>query len=55
MNSDLRVFDPAKARIARPKNAEQARELLDCDDPKEIEAEFQREAKKARKMEHAGQ
>jgi hypothetical protein len=37
------VFDPAKARLARPKNAQQAKELLDCDDPKEIEAEFRRE------------
>jgi hypothetical protein len=44
---DARAFDPAKARLARPKNAEQARELLDCDDPKEIEAEFRREARKA--------
>jgi hypothetical protein len=55
VNSDLRVFDPAKARIARPKNAEQARELLDCDDPKEIEAEFKREAKKGRKIADFGQ
>jgi hypothetical protein len=42
---DARIFVPAKARLARPKNAEQARELLDCDDPKEIEAEMRREAK----------
>jgi YVTN family beta-propeller protein len=41
--ADVRVFDPAKARLARPKNAQQAKELLDCDDPKEIEAEFRRE------------
>jgi YVTN family beta-propeller protein len=52
--SDPRVFDPAKARIARPKNAEQARELLDCDDPKEIEAEFMREAKKSKAAESGG-
>jgi YVTN family beta-propeller protein len=45
--ADMRVFDPAKARLARPKNAQQARELLDCDDPKEIEAEFRREARKS--------
>jgi YVTN family beta-propeller protein len=38
--SDPRVFDPQKARIARPKTAEQARELLDCDDPGEIEQHF---------------
>ncbi len=43
--SDPRVFDPAKAKVARPKNAEQARELLDCDDPSEIAAEFRRAAK----------
>ena len=46
--SDPRIFDATKARVARPKNAKQARELLDCDDPKEIEAEFRREAKKAK-------
>jgi YVTN family beta-propeller protein len=45
--ADPRVFDPDKARLARPKNAQQAKELLDCDDPKEIEAEFRREARKA--------
>ncbi len=47
LSADARVFDPAKARLARPKNAQQARELLDCDDPKEIEAEFRREARKS--------
>jgi hypothetical protein len=31
--SDKRIFDPAKARLARPKNAKQARELRDMDDP----------------------
>jgi len=45
--SDPRVFDPAKARIARPKNAEQARELLDMDDAAEIAAEARREARQA--------
>jgi hypothetical protein len=53
--SDTRVFDPAKARLARPKNAQQARELLDCDDPKEIEAEFRREARKSRIARLGGQ
>jgi YVTN family beta-propeller protein len=53
--ADPRVFDPAKARLARPKNAEQARELLDCDDPKEIEAEFRREARKSRATRLGGQ
>jgi YVTN family beta-propeller protein len=43
--SDLRVFDPAKAKIARPKNAKQARELLDCDDPDEIEPAFHRRSR----------
>ncbi|HTW46316.1 MAG TPA: bifunctional YncE family protein/alkaline phosphatase family protein [Acidobacteriaceae bacterium] len=38
--SDPRVFDPRKARLAHPKTAEQARELLDCDDPEEIEQQF---------------
>ncbi len=31
--SDPRVFESAKARIARPKTREEADELLDCDDP----------------------
>jgi hypothetical protein len=38
--SDVGIFDPAKARLARPKNALQARDLLDCDDPKKIQAQF---------------
>jgi hypothetical protein len=53
--ADARVFDPAKARLARPKNAQQAKELLDCDDPKEIEAEFRREARKSRAQRLGGQ
>jgi hypothetical protein len=40
--SDARVFDAAKAKVAKPKNAKQARELLDCDDPEEIEPAFRR-------------
>ncbi len=55
VTADGRVFDPAKARLARPKNAEQARELLDCDDPKEIEAEFRREARKNGPTHRGGQ
>ena len=43
--ADGRVFDPAKAKIARPKNAKEARELLDCDDPEEIAKEFSRKKK----------
>ena len=42
--SDLRVFDPLKARIARPKSAKQARELLDCDDPEDIKPNFHNHA-----------
>ncbi len=53
--ADARVFDPSKARLARPKNAQQAKELLDCDDPKEIEAEFRREARKNRTTRLGGQ
>lgn len=37
---DLRVFDPAKAKIAKPKNAEEARELTDCDDAVKIRKQF---------------
>ena len=44
---DARIFDPAKARLARPKSAEQARDLLDCDDAKRIEADLRQEARKA--------
>jgi hypothetical protein len=52
--ADPRIFDPAKARIARPKNAQQAREMLDCDDPKEIAAEFRREARTTRNNAQSG-
>jgi YVTN family beta-propeller protein len=44
--SDPRVFDPQKARLARPKTAEQARELLDCDDPEAIEQQFPQPARR---------
>ncbi len=40
MSVDERVFDPAKAKVARPKTAKEAKELLDCDDPEEIESHF---------------
>ena len=53
--ADARAFDPARARLARPKNAQQARELLDCDDPKEIEAEFRREARRTNAVRRGGQ
>ena len=38
--SDPKVFDEKKAKVAHPKTAAEARKLLDCDDPREIEAEF---------------
>jgi YVTN family beta-propeller protein len=42
VTSDLRVFDPAKAKVAHPKNSVEARKLLDCDDAGEIGKEFHR-------------
>ncbi|MDX6460549.1 MAG: hypothetical protein QOE55_4246 [Acidobacteriaceae bacterium] len=39
--ADPKVFDPAKARIARPKTKTEAAALLDCDDPEQIEKEFE--------------
>jgi YVTN family beta-propeller protein len=38
---DTRVFDPAKARFARPRTAKEARELRDVDDPVEIRKEME--------------
>ena len=38
--SDPRVFDPRRARFARPKNAAEAAALRDCDDSREIAREF---------------
>lgn len=38
--ADPRIFDPRKARLAHPKTAAEARALLDCDDPEEIEQQF---------------
>ena len=40
--SDKRVFDPGKARLARPKTAAEAKALLECDDPREIRREYGR-------------
>ncbi len=37
---DARIFVPAHARFAHPKTAAEKAELLDCDDPNEIEKEF---------------
>lgn len=38
--SDTRVFDPARARFAKPKTKEEARRLRDADDPRIIQDEF---------------
>lgn len=40
--SDTRVFDPAKAKIARPKTKKEAAALLDMDDPDEIRKEMEK-------------
>jgi hypothetical protein len=46
--ADARIFDPAKARLARPKTADQARALLDVDDPEEMERDARRQARARR-------
>ena len=38
--SDLRIFDPARARIARPKTKEEARRLREVDNPRSIQENF---------------
>jgi hypothetical protein len=38
--ADTRVFDPAKARIARPKTDAEAHALVDIDDARQIRADF---------------
>jgi YVTN family beta-propeller protein len=38
--SDPRIFDPARARFAKPKTKAEARRLRDMDNPREIQAEF---------------
>jgi YVTN family beta-propeller protein len=38
--ADLRIFNPAKARLARPKSAKEARELRDIDDSTQIHKEM---------------
>jgi hypothetical protein len=39
---DARVFDPALARIARPKTAKEKADLADIDDSQKIRKNFQR-------------
>jgi hypothetical protein len=40
--TDLRVFDPARARIARPKTAKEKADLADIDDSQKIRKSFQK-------------
>ncbi|MDT7812351.1 MAG: hypothetical protein QOJ42_2267, partial [Acidobacteriaceae bacterium] len=40
--SDPRVFDPARARIARPKTAKEKADLADIDDSQKIRKNFQK-------------
>jgi hypothetical protein len=42
--SDVRVFDPAKARFAKPKTKREAAELRDVDDAQEIRKEMEKAA-----------
>ena len=46
---DVRVFDPTKARLARPKSAAEARALTDCDDPAEIRKVVDRDERNERR------
>jgi hypothetical protein len=48
--ADPRVFDPAKARIAKPKNKQEAASLRDMDDAEEIRRELEHSKKKLRKQ-----
>jgi hypothetical protein len=40
--TDSRVFDPARARIARPKTAKEKADLADIDDSQKIRKNFQK-------------
>ncbi len=40
--SDLRVFDPARARIAKPKTKAERAALLECDNPRTMMRQFDR-------------
>jgi len=48
--ADPRVFDPTKARIAKPKNEQEAASLRDMDDAEEIRRELEHSKKKLRKQ-----
>jgi YVTN family beta-propeller protein len=41
--ADARIFDPARARFARPKNKEEAARLRDMDNPVAIQGEFHKQ------------
>jgi hypothetical protein len=43
LDVDRRAFDEKTAKVARPKTAAEAKKLVDCDDPVEIAAGFQRQ------------
>jgi YVTN family beta-propeller protein len=47
--SDVHVFDPAKARVARPKTKIEAAQLRDIDDPDDIRPQVESTAHKRRK------
>ncbi len=47
---DKRVFDPARARVAQPKSAKEARALLDCDDPDDIRRQFRPVGRQKRRV-----
>jgi hypothetical protein len=42
LSTDPRVFDPARARIARPKTAKEKADLADIDDSQKIRKSFQK-------------
>jgi hypothetical protein len=47
--SDSRVFDPAKAKIARPKTKQEAAELKDMDDAPAIQRQLESTKNQLRK------
>ena len=47
--ADARVFDPAKARLARPRTKEEAAALRDVDDPDVIRKEMEKSTGKLRR------
>ena len=47
--ADARVFDPAKARFAKPKTKEEAAALLDVDDADQIRREMEKSGSRLRK------